>query len=171
MQAKKADVSAKSKLESVFHPSDFSEASEIAFAHALKIALVARAKLTMLHVAASPRVEWQDFPGVRDTLERWKLIPKDSPKSAVPKLGIQVSKRIALGRDPAKACLTFLKTSSTDLIVLAVHQHDGRMRWLAKSVGSFKLGISASGPTWSNVTIPAGSWRLRIKRVVASTLG
>jgi nucleotide-binding universal stress UspA family protein len=128
-------VSAKFKLDSVFHPSDFSEASEIAFAHALKIALAARAKLTMLHVAASPRVEWQDFPGVRDTLERWKLIPKDSPKSAVPKLGIEVSKRIVLGRDPAKACLTFLETSSTDLIVLAVHQHDGRMRWLAKSVG------------------------------------
>jgi hypothetical protein len=34
------------KVESVFHPSDFSEASEIAFLHALKIALVAKAKLT-----------------------------------------------------------------------------------------------------------------------------
>jgi nucleotide-binding universal stress UspA family protein len=131
----KTNMLDKFKLESVFHPSDFSEASEIAFAHALKVALVARAKLTMLHVAASPRVEWQDFPGVRDTLERWRLIPKNSPKSAVPKLGIEVSKRISLGKDPVKACLTFLKTSSTDLIVLAVHQHGGRMRWLAKSVG------------------------------------
>ena len=37
------------KVESVFHPSDFSEASEVAFAHALKIALVAKAKLTVLH--------------------------------------------------------------------------------------------------------------------------
>ena len=59
------------KLESIFHPSDFSEASEVAFVHALKIALVAGAKLTMLHVEASPGAEWQDFPGVRDTLERW----------------------------------------------------------------------------------------------------
>ena len=42
------------KLKSIFHPSDFSEASEIAFAHALKIALVAGAKLTMFHVAATP---------------------------------------------------------------------------------------------------------------------
>ena len=134
------------KLASVFHPSDFSEASEIAFAHALKVALVARAKLTMLHVAASPGVEWQDFPGVRDTLERWRLIPKDSPKSAVPRLGIEVSKRISLGKDPVKACLTFLKTSSTDLIVLAVHQHDGRMRWLAKmgSRGLFRSKTARS---------------------------
>ena len=42
------------KVESVFHPSDFSEASEVAFAHALKIALVAKAKLTVLHVQAVP---------------------------------------------------------------------------------------------------------------------
>jgi nucleotide-binding universal stress UspA family protein len=123
------------KLESVFHPSDFSEASEIAFAHALKIALVTRAKLTMLHVAASPRVEWQDFPAVRDTLERWGLIPRGSPKSAVPQLGIEVTKRISLGKDPVKSCLAFLKDNSTDLVVLAVHQHEGRMRWLEKSVG------------------------------------
>ena len=30
------------KLESIFHPSDFSEASEVAFSHALKTALVAK---------------------------------------------------------------------------------------------------------------------------------
>lgn len=123
------------KLESVFHPSDFSQASEIAFAHALKIALVAGAKLTMLHVAAGPGIEWQDFPAVRDTLERWRLIPQGSPKSAVPRLGIEVTKRISRGKDPVKACLAFLKDNSTDLVVLAVHQHEGRLRWLEKSVG------------------------------------
>ena len=63
------------KVQSVFHPSDFSTASEIAFAHALKIALVAKTRFTVLHVKANPGAEWQDFPGVRDTLERWKLIP------------------------------------------------------------------------------------------------
>jgi nucleotide-binding universal stress UspA family protein len=45
------------KLESIFHPSDFSEGSEVAFAHALKIALMAGAKLTMLHVEANPSAE------------------------------------------------------------------------------------------------------------------
>jgi len=57
------------KVESIFHPSDFSEASEVAFAHALKTALVAGATLSMLHVTAKANVEWQDFPGVCDTLE------------------------------------------------------------------------------------------------------
>ena len=123
------------KLESIFHPSDFSEASEVAFVHALKIALVAGAKLTMLHVEASPGAEWQDFPGVRDTLERWGLIPKDSPKSAVGQLGIEVAKVIKLSKDPVKACLGFLEENPADLIVLAVRQHEGRMRWLGKSVG------------------------------------
>jgi nucleotide-binding universal stress UspA family protein len=123
------------KVESIFHPSDFSEASEVAFAHALKIALVARAKLTLLHVEASPSAEWQDFPGVRDALERWQLIPKGSPKSAVGQLGIDVGKVIASSKDPVKACLGFLEKHPTDLIVLAVRQCAGRMRWFEKSVG------------------------------------
>ena len=123
------------KLESIFHPSDFSEASEVAFVHALKLALVAGAKLTMLHVDASRSAERQDFPGVRDTLERWGLIPKGSPKSVVGQLGITVTKVLRLRKDPVKTCLRFLKVNPTDLIVLAVRQHEGRMRWLGKSVG------------------------------------
>ncbi len=122
------------RVKTIFHPSDFSEASEIAFAHALKIALVAGAKLTVLHVQASPGTEWQDFPGVRDMLERWKLIPKGSPRSAVGQLGIDVDKVIASSKDPVKACLRFLEKYPEDLIVLAVHQREGRMRWLEKAV-------------------------------------
>jgi len=34
-----------------------------------------------------------------------------------------------------KACLGFLEKHPGDLIVLAVRQHEGRMRWLDKSVG------------------------------------
>ena len=123
------------RLESIFHPSDFSEASEVAFFHALKIALVAGTKLTILHVKASPGAEWQDFPGVRDTLQRWGLIPKGSPKNAVGQLGIEVAKVIRLSKDPVQACFNFLAENPTDLIVLAVRQHKGRMRWLGKSVG------------------------------------
>jgi len=122
-------------VKSIVHPSDFSEASEVAFAHALKIALVAGATLTMLHVEASHSTEWQEFPGVRDTLERWKLIPMGSSKSVVGKLGIKVKKVIASSKDPVKACLDFLEKHPEDLVVLAVHQREGRARWLEKSVG------------------------------------
>jgi nucleotide-binding universal stress UspA family protein len=123
------------KIESIFHPSDFSEASAVAFLHALKVALVTRASLSILHVSSDAPSEWQDFPRVRDTLERWGLIPKDSPKSAVAELGIDVRKVAAQGRDPLKACLSYLEKHPADLIVLAVHQRAGRMRWLENSVG------------------------------------
>jgi nucleotide-binding universal stress UspA family protein len=123
------------KVESIFHPSDFSGASEIAFVHALKIALVTQARLSMLHVTAGSKLEWQDFPGVRDTLERWKLIPKGSPRSMVGQLGVEIRKVITSSKHPVKACLHYLARHPADLIVLAVGHHEGRMRWLEKSVG------------------------------------
>ena len=84
----------------------------------------------------------QDFPGVRDTLERWGLIPKGSPKSAVGQLGIKVAKVLRLSKAHAQpvtlsfaswaacfilsqACsalpLTFSATSSTWALVSSVH--------------------------------------------------
>jgi nucleotide-binding universal stress UspA family protein len=127
------------RIGSIFHPSDFSEASEIAFVHALKIALTSKALLSMLHVESNSEShsDWQDFPGVRETLERWKLIPPGSPKKAVIDLGIDVCKIVAAGqdKDPVKACLQYLEINSADLIVLAVRRHEGIMKWLGKSVG------------------------------------
>lgn len=122
------------QLQSIFHPSDFSAASEIAFAHALKLAVVTKSRLSILHVAGDDVVAWQDFPGVRHTLERWHLLPPGSPRSAVKELGVKVDK-IVLEGDPIKACVSFLDRHPTDLIVLAVHPSDGRMQWLQKGIG------------------------------------
>ena len=49
-------------------------------------------------------------------------------------LGIDVRKVIAHDRDPVKSVLAFLKPHPADLIVLATHQHEGRSRWLQRSV-------------------------------------
>jgi len=122
-------------MESIFHPSDFSAASEFAFVHALKFALVAKARLAMLHAAADSDEDGSEFPGVRDTLERWKLIPEGSPRDAVGELGLEVRKIVMRDRDPVKACLNYLDRHPADLIVLAVGHHEGRMRWLERSVG------------------------------------
>jgi len=123
------------RIESIFHPSDFSEASEVAFAHALKLALASKAELSMLHATDGSDAEWQYFPGVREILERWKLIPEGSPRSAVSKLGIDVRKVLVSSNNPVTACLGYLERHPAELIVLAVHQSEGRMRWLEKSVG------------------------------------
>ena len=122
------------RIETIFHPSDFSEASEVAFEHALRLALVAKAELTMLHVDCGYDAEWADFPGVRNTLERWGLILKGSEKSAVADLGIKVQKVIASNRSPVKASIDFLEQHPADLIVLAVHQYEGNVRWQHKRV-------------------------------------
>lgn len=121
-------------LQHVFHPSDFSAASETAFAHALKAALIAKATFTIFHVSPDRRENWTEFPGVRQTLERWGILPKNSPKSAVPDLGIQVSKVIAQDKDPVKSVLGFLAHQPCDLIVLATQRDKGRALWLEKSV-------------------------------------
>ncbi|MGH7310629.1 MAG: universal stress protein [Candidatus Rokuibacteriota bacterium] len=121
-------------IDSILHPSDFSEASEVAFAHALKAALIARSRLTLFHVSADGDAEWTDFPGVRQTLERWGLLPPNSPRSAVPSLGIDVDKIIARERNPVSAVLRYLDTHPVDLIVLATHQHEAHTPWFRTSV-------------------------------------
>lgn len=122
-------------IDNVLHPSDFSEASQVAFAHALKAALIARSRFTLLHVSEEGEdTHWKDFPGVRETLERWGLLPKGSPRSAVPQLGIDVHKVIERHSDPATSVLNYLERHGADLIVLATHQPSGRAGWLHKSV-------------------------------------
>ena len=122
-------------LASILHPTDFSTSSVFAFAHALKVALTTQCRLTMLHVSSDAgSVRWDEFPGVRATLEAWGLIPKGSPKSAVPELGINVAKVIARESDPAKAVLKFLDEHDVDLVVLATHRHEGVARLFHKAV-------------------------------------
>lgn len=123
-------------LRNVFHPSDFSPASHTAFAHALTAALTAKAKLTILHVSPQRGDRWADFPGVRETLERWGLLPENSERSAVSKLGINVAKVQTVDKDPIEAVTAYLTNHSTDLIVLATDQSKGKVRWLNKSVAT-----------------------------------
>ncbi len=120
----------------IFHPSDFSIASESAFAHALKIALVTKAHFQVMHVAHSGEdVHWTDFPRVRPTLERWKILPEGSRKEdVVSLLNLRVEKIIARGNDPVQSILRHVRDNQVDLVVLATHQREGLARWLHGSV-------------------------------------
>lgn len=122
-------------VKSIFLPSDFSKASEVAFAHALRIALMAKARLTVMHVSKGSEARWEDFPGVRDMLERWGLIPPGSSKKAVTDLGIDVFKVATDSSNPIGACLGYIEQHPCDLIVLAVAHQEGRMRWFHRSIG------------------------------------
>lgn len=123
-----------SLIQSVLHPTDFSEASRVAFHHALKTALVSRSKLTLLHVSPDRDSAWSEFPGVRETLERWGALPSGSARADVGKLGIDARKVVAEKDEPVAAVIGYLQQHPADLIVLATSQRDGHMRWLGSSV-------------------------------------
>lgn len=141
----------------VFHPSDFSPASEVAFAHALKIALESKADFDLMHVGSSAPPEatdWSEFPGVRATLARWGVLPEGVEAEKVgDALGLSVRKVIKAGGNPLDVMLAHLRTFAPDLIVLSTHQRDGVDRWLHRSVaeplarrsGAMTLFVPQSG--------------------------
>lgn len=113
-------------IRRIFHPTDFSQDSQVAFAHALRLALVHRAELTVMHVDPAVAPEgFEDFPRIRPTLAAWGLLPESSAKSDVAQLGIGIKKVRALAGNPKHAIIHHLRSSPTDLMVLATHQHGG----------------------------------------------
>ncbi len=121
-------------VNSIFHPSDFSDTSETAFAHALAIALRRKCRFTILHAGKS-REAWTDFPAVRSTLQRWGMLQEGSSKSAVAdELNVQIQKVAIDTNDPVESILDYLERHPTDLIVLATEGRDGLPRWIKPSV-------------------------------------
>ena len=150
-------------IENVLHPTDFSEGSKVAFFHALRAALTAKSTLTLLNVATDGEPKWSAFPGVRETLETWELLPPGSSKAAVVDLGIDVQKTIAQSKDPVGAVVHYLQRHPAELIVLATHQRTGAMRWLSGSVaepiarGANEMTLFISGDTKGFVSANDGS--------------
>jgi nucleotide-binding universal stress UspA family protein len=122
-------------INKLFHPTDLSAASEVAFSHALKLALSARADLTVMHVASEQGTHREDFPSVRSILAQWGIIPAGSGREAVGELGLSVRKVVSHRKDPVHACQHYLESHAADLVVLAVHQNKGGASWLHPSVG------------------------------------
>lgn len=125
-------------LRRIFHPTDFSPASEVAFIHALKLALASRGELTIFHFARSAEADGNvhEPPQVRETLAQWGLIPPHSPRDAVGALGLRVRKVDVGGHDPTAAILDYLGDHPADLMVLATQQRGGVARWLYREVAS-----------------------------------
>lgn len=122
-------------LQTVFHPSDFTPGDEGAFAHALKVALAAKAELNIFHANSDEDdVDWDDFPSVRRTLEKWGMLPEGGTKEDVRRLGLDVHKVKRTGNDPVKTILHYLRKRETDLIVLSTRQRRGVSRWMNPSV-------------------------------------
>lgn len=136
------------ELRSILHPTDFSDASEEAFVHALRIALTAKCGLTLLHVAAPvDERDWVTFPYVRAVLASWGLMSEHEPQAAVAaKLGVKIAKVELAPQSTVDAILQFLDSNPADLIVLATQGRDGVARWLHGSVAE-TIARQAKAPT------------------------
>jgi nucleotide-binding universal stress UspA family protein len=118
----------------IVHTTDFSGASDVAFAHALKLALVTRAELDLLHVSPQKgEPDWTKFPGIRQALHRWGLLPDEAPAAALREGGLRIGKIVTVDRDPVRSVLEYIQGHPTELLVLATHQRDGLARWLHKA--------------------------------------
>lgn len=124
-----------SSIRTIFHPTDFSDLSGVAFAHALRIALAARSKLQLLHIVQHDAGVALAFPNVRRLLVQWGLLEEDDPPSeALTKLGLEVDNINLNGQDPAQGIARFLREHPSDLVVIATP----RARWcrpLAEGLG------------------------------------
>jgi nucleotide-binding universal stress UspA family protein len=141
-------------LYRIFHPTDLSPASDVAFAHALKLGLAARGELRIMHVDGEiPQTDWSGLPRVRDTLARWGVLPAGSSQSDVARIGLHIEKILAYHDEPTRSLEQQLKRHPADLLVLATHQPDVIERLVSKSVAE-PLARHARIPT---LFIPDGS--------------
>ena len=137
-----------SAIHTVYHPTDFSRASQVAFHHALKLAVSTRCNLDVLHVDmhAEEAEDWSDFPRVRDTLSKWGVLPPGTSKQAmVETLGVDVTKTHLISHSVSKSIAAHLanRTPSISdmsvgrdyqLVVMATRGQDGAPLWLVPSV-------------------------------------
>ena len=136
-----------SPIQSVFHPTDFSLASEVAFICALKIALAAKAELSVIHYAEQGVVtSWDYFPKVREILANWDILSPGCSESELTNLGLRVEGIIATGPDACSSLVQHLNQKNPDLMVLATHQIEGLNRWLETPVAE-PLAREARCPT------------------------
>lgn len=126
-------MSTERTIKHIFHPTDLSRSSEVAFHHALRLAVEARASLTILHVGSDTE-SWDEMPHVRRTLKKWGLLKDENDTEEFLTLGMKIRKLMVGAGDPLKACKEYLEDHPTDLVVLATHQDSGRMGWLKQKV-------------------------------------
>lgn len=119
----------------IFHPTDFSDTSAVAFAHALKFATLEHGQLTILHTETDQsNRHWSEFPRVRTTLEKWDLLPPNASKEAFADIGLKIEKISASHKNTEESILHYLHKHPHDLIVLATHQYRGLERLTHKTI-------------------------------------
>ncbi|MDJ0738900.1 MAG: universal stress protein [Gammaproteobacteria bacterium] len=154
---------------------DFSRDSETAFYHALAAAVQRQARLTLLHTGSESRhaIPWERFPGVRETLTAWQLLPDEAPRSAVADtLNVGVAKMAMRDDDPRQGITEYLRKHPTDLLVMATEGRSGIARMLHPSVAETVSYLTKSHtlmlPKQCRGFIDADSGRSTLRKVLCA---
>jgi nucleotide-binding universal stress UspA family protein len=141
----------KHQIYNVLHATNCESDEQGAVAHATRIALDARADLTVLH-AISPEesLDWKSLPHFAPLLEQWRraATPAGKPKG----LKLHIEKVQQPGNDPVRTLADYVHSFPADLIVLSTHQREGAERW-THSVFAEPAARKARIPT---LFVPAG---------------
>jgi nucleotide-binding universal stress UspA family protein/quercetin dioxygenase-like cupin family protein len=121
-------------IQTILHPTDFSENSRYAFQTACALARDYHANLVVLHVmmpSVSPLVEGPLPDPLRSAESQASLAPLPWPQPSDPQ--ISVEHRLAEG-DPADEILRLAEALSANLVVMGTHGRTGLGRFLTGSV-------------------------------------
>ncbi len=154
----------------VLHPTDLSEASLVAFHHALAIAIRRGAQFTLLHAVGRRATDnWVDFPSVRQTLKRWREAgTTDEIEDRIRRSS--VSKVESPIRDPVAACTDYTGSHPVDLVVLATEGRSGlsrlirasRAERLAREASLFTLFVPSGGRSF----VDAATGGVSLRRIL-----
>ncbi len=155
----------------IFHPTDFSADSHTALVHALKLAVLAKAELSMMHIDPNvARSDFEDFPRIRPILEQWRMLPPGSTKEQVAQLGLSIRKTRAAAQNPTEGFLAYLADHPADLLVMATHQYEGLARWqhqlIAEPVARGSRSATLFVPTHVEGFVVKDTGRSQLRRVL-----
>ncbi len=159
-------------VSAIAHPTDLSPQSIPAFELALSLALANRCRLDVLHVGGSgDDPGWSEFPQVRQTLQRWGLIPPGAPVEAIQTItGVNVRKAGIYDRGPVEGLVHYFEKHQPDLIVMATHGRAGIDRLYnssvtAELVQTLRVPTVILGPASRSFVDPANG-SLAIRKVL-----
>jgi nucleotide-binding universal stress UspA family protein len=125
-------------IKTIIHPTDFSNASAKAFAHAMAFSLAARSRLYILHVAEDgENPDLYSQPHVRELLALWgKMNPREPLEVIAARTGVQVLKVAMHPGNLRQRIDKFIASHECDLMVLATHHRTALMRLVSASVAA-----------------------------------
>jgi nucleotide-binding universal stress UspA family protein len=126
------------QIKTIIHPTDFSDASMKAFAHAMAFSLAAQSRLYTLHVAKDgENRDLYSQPHVRELLALWgKMNPHEPPEAIEARTGVQVVKVAMDSGNTRQRIDEFIASHGCDLMVLATHHRSALRRLVSGSVAA-----------------------------------